>query len=149
MGANTGKEAFDYQFLVHTYFAVPDCTKCSVHGLQGMTYIDKMKDAKKFKEENKTVTIGEEVDRVYMDVPDSLTLDVDGSGKRSVNFKTTNIPDAVVWNPWVAKSKRMGDFADDEYKNMICVEPGFASPDHKVTLKPGENQSHVQVLTVN
>ena len=27
-----------------------------------------------------------------------------------------------VWNPWVDKAKRMGDFGDDEYKRMLCVE---------------------------
>lgn len=25
-------------------------------------------------------------------------------------------PDAVVWNPWVAKAQAMADFGDEEYK---------------------------------
>ena len=27
-----------------------------------------------------------------------------------------------MWNPWIAKSKRMSDFGDEEYKGMLCVE---------------------------
>lgn len=38
-----------------------------------------------------------------------------GSGS-SVQVHKHNFPDAVVWNPWVDKSKAMGDFGDDEYK---------------------------------
>ena len=36
-------------------------------------------------------------------------------------------PDVVVWNPWIAKAERMGDFGDTEYKHMCCVEPGVVT----------------------
>ena len=60
----------------------------------------------------------------------------------------TTAEDVVVWNPWVGvgrgmggacarrrrtrgaqidKSKRMGDFGDDEYTHMVCIEPGHVS----------------------
>ncbi|CAG8812728.1 18139_t:CDS:1, partial [Gigaspora rosea] len=28
-----------------------------------------------------------------------------------------------VWNPWI-KARSISDFGDEEYKNMVCVEPG-------------------------
>ena len=31
----------------------------------------------------------------------------------------------VQWNPWVAKSRRMVDFGDEEYRSMVCIEPGL------------------------
>ena len=42
----------------------------------------------------------------------------------------------VVWNPWVDKSKKMSDFGDLEYQNMICVEAGAVV--EQVVLQPGE-----------
>ena len=30
--------------------------------------------------------------------------------------KSSSLPDAVVWNPWVEKAAKMADFGDDEYK---------------------------------
>ena len=44
-------------------------------------------------------------------------------------------PDCVLWNPWVEKSKAMADFGGEEYKTMVCVEPGIVSQFH--ALQPG------------
>jgi D-hexose-6-phosphate mutarotase len=33
-----------------------------------------------------------------------------------VEVHKSGFPDAVVWNPWVAKSQAMADFGDEEYK---------------------------------
>ncbi len=41
---------------------------------------------------------------------------VDKGSGRSVEVHKQNFPDAVVWNPWIDKSKAMGDFGDEEYK---------------------------------
>lgn len=41
---------------------------------------------------------------------------VDKSSGSTVQVHKQNFPDAVVWNPWVDKSKAMGDFGDEEYK---------------------------------
>lgn len=40
-----------------------------------------------------------------------------GSGS-TIQVHKHNFPDAVVWNPWIDKSKAMGDFGDEEYK--VC-----------------------------
>ena len=29
---------------------------------------------------------------------------------------------SVVWNPAAAKAQRMGDFGDEEWRDMVCVE---------------------------
>jgi glucose-6-phosphate 1-epimerase len=52
---------------------------------------------------------------------------------------------AVVWNPWIAKAAAMGDFGDDEWTQMVCVETCNVL-DGAVTLEPG--QSHAMVATV-
>ena len=53
---------------------------------------------------------------------------------------------AVVWNPGPAKAAKMSDFADDEYKTMICVEPGLIG--HQPLLAPGAQARLSQSLIV-
>lgn len=52
----------------------------------------------------------------------------------------------VVWNPWIEKAKGMGDFGDEEYKNMICVENGSVAD--WVKLAGGQTWIAGQTLTV-
>lgn len=35
--------------------------------------------------------------------------------------------DMVLWNPWIEKTKGLSDMADEEYVNMVCLEPGLVS----------------------
>jgi len=42
----------------------------------------------------------------------------------------------VVWNPWIAKAKSMADFGDEEYKEMVCIEPAVAASG-PISLQPG------------
>lgn len=52
-------------------------------------------------------------------LPDVQIVDR-GSGAE-VCVQKANFPDAVVWNPWVDKSKAMGDFGDEEYKVRVLA----------------------------
>jgi D-hexose-6-phosphate mutarotase len=44
-----------------------------------------------------------------------LQISDSGSGA-VVEVHKSGFPDAVVWNPWVAKAQAMADFGDNEYK---------------------------------
>lgn len=33
----------------------------------------------------------------------------------------------------------MGDFADEEFHKMVCVEPGVVNPAFPTTLEPGQS----------
>ena len=44
-------------------------------------------------------------------------LQIEDSGKgQQIKIEKRGFPDAVLWNPWIAKSKGMADFDDEEYK---------------------------------
>jgi len=121
---NTGDQPFDYQAVLHTYFAVADIRQAAVRGLQDITFIDDLQGGARAVETRSAIRIAEEVDRIYVDAPQRLFVDDEAHG-RTITIEKHNMPDAVVWNPWVAKSQRMPDFGDDEYQRMVCVETGI------------------------
>jgi len=80
------------------------------------------------------VLIDREIDRTYLNAPGELLLKTSYGVVRLRS--SSELPDAVVWNPWVEKSQKMADFGDDEYLRMTCVEVGaIAQP---VSLAQGE-----------
>lgn len=120
---NTGEQPFDFQIALHTYFAVADIQRTAVCGLQGTTFIDSLRNHAREVEPRAEVRFDQETDRVYVNAPDELSIRDEASG-RVFSIRKTGMADAVVWNPWIEKSKRMPDFGDDEYPRMVCVETG-------------------------
>lgn len=132
---NTGHQSFPLTQALHTYFHIGDINAVRVNGLDGRHYIDKV-DGGKQKQQSGLVTISEEVDRIYQDVPSELVIE-DPAFKRNLHIQSQGSQTAIVWNPWMDKSSAMADFADDEYQNMICVETANAADD-VVSLPPGQ-----------
>ena len=130
---------------LHTYFQVSDCRNISIQGLEKNTYLDKPSNFQRQPASGKPITIDSEVDRIYEDVQSSVTL-LDPSWNRSITLTSEGSASAVVWNPWVEKSKAMSDFGDDEYINMICIETTNAAADGRV-LAPG--QSHTMQVKIH
>ncbi|QDZ19915.1 glycoside hydrolase [Chloropicon primus] len=145
MVTNTGCEEMVYTVALHTYFPVEDITKARVEGLYRVGYLDSLDGRLMKTEENPYILINEEVDRIYLSTPPTLRL-VDPIGKKVVTIEKFNLPDIVVWNPWVEKAKRLSDFGDNEYKEMLCVETGHIKP--AIRLAPGTVWKSEQILTV-
>ncbi|KAK4988832.1 hypothetical protein LTR50_003677 [Elasticomyces elasticus] len=121
---NEGKESFEFQMLLHTYFAVKNISKVSISGLAGTSYIDKVLDATEHSSSSPTLSITGETDRVYKSLKQDTTSILQDDKPR-LDVVRDNLTDTVVWNPWKEKAKAMGDFAPDEgYMNMVCVEVG-------------------------
>jgi glucose-6-phosphate 1-epimerase len=145
---NTGDSAFTFEEALHTYLALGDVRKVTVEGLAGREYIDKVDGAKRRKQPPGPMRIEGETDRVYLNTPDTVTVNEAPSGAaggRRLSVSKQNSAATVVWNPWVAKAAAMADFGDDEWPGMICVETANVA-DHAVTLAPG--QSHVMRAVV-
>jgi glucose-6-phosphate 1-epimerase len=132
---NTSAGAFRYEEALHTYLAVGDIRRTTVDGLAGRTFIDKVDKAARKQQPPGPFGITGETDRVYLDTPDTVTVN-DAANGRTLVVSKSGSASTVVWNPWVDKAKAMADFGDDEWPGMLCVETANAA-DNAVTLTPG------------
>ena len=143
--ANTGVEPMTFTTALHTYFRCTDATAAKVTGLKGASYLDSLNERVRREEANEFVSFNEEVDRIYLSTTDTLAVD-DVAGSRSVRITKKNLPDAVVWNPWVEKCLKTGDLGDGDYKKFLCVEAAVTST--PVVVRPGAEWTCGQVLRV-
>lgn len=142
---NTDATPFEFTVALHTYFAVGDIARASVIGLENARYLDSLDGRVEKTDSDKAVVFEREVDRIYRNTPDVLTV-VDAGNDRSIVITKTNLPDAIVWNPWVEKSLNTSDLGDLDYKSFLCVEAAAtATP---VALEPGAEWTCGQVLRV-
>jgi len=148
---NTGSKSFPFQTLLHSYYFVDgnaalDGSKCYVKGLEGYLVDDKVSGGQ-YTCGSDPIVIEGLTDRVYSPVAGKDTVDVTvgvGEGKfikisSSATCGDKNVPvSCVVWNPNKEKVAGMSDFGDDQYHDMICVEPGILNV---VTLEAGMSAS--------
>jgi glucose-6-phosphate 1-epimerase len=116
---NTGSTPLMAQEALHTYYSVGDVRQARVTGLEGLRYLDKL--ASREAVQQGAVEIKAETEYLYSDVPSRVEI-VDPVLRRRIVITTKNAAQALVWNPWIEKSKRMPDFGDDEWPGMLCVE---------------------------
>lgn len=155
--SNEGEKDFPFQALFHTYYQVDgsaalDPEQCSVRGLGGYQVIDKVTKEESIASDD-PIPITGEVDRVYSPAGPKLSADVSIAVGTAHTVTLSCFGDAdgemvpvsvVVWNPHKEKAAAMGDFGDDQYNDMICVEPGIlGSP----TLPSSSSAKLVQVIS--
>ncbi len=138
---NLSREAITIGDALHTYFKVSDIRQTTIRGLEDCPYIDKM-DGSQRKRQTGPIVIGAETDRIYLDSTADCSID-DPGWKRRIRIAKRNSRSTVVWNPWIEKAAKMGDFGENGYLNMVCVESANAADD-VVTLPPqGEHRLQV------
>lgn len=144
---NTGSGELKFTTALHTYFRC-NAQQSSVRGLGQAAYLDSLQGRQRLTQSDEAVTFDREVDRIYLGVLDQRpVLLVDDSVGRTFSVSATNMADAVVWNPHVAKAKAMADFHDDEWREMVCIEPAVVQ--QPVSLAPGEAWTGSQLLSVD
>ena len=119
---------------LHTYFGISDIGKVSVAGLEGCAYVDKVDQGQR-KTQAGPVTFHGETDRVYLDTQADCVID-DPGYQRRIRIAKSGSQSTVIWNPWAEKAASMGDFAEEGYRHMVCVESGNAL-DNRLTVDPG------------
>ncbi|MBS0587803.1 MAG: D-hexose-6-phosphate mutarotase [Proteobacteria bacterium] len=134
---NTGKEAFTITQAFHTYFKVGDINRAKVSGLAGCDYLDKAGGGNTQKHQTGDVTIDAEVDRIYLNVGNTLTIN-DAALNRRIQITSQGSKTAVVWNPWEKIAKDMADLEDHDYQRLLCVETTNAADDVREVAPGGE-----------
>ena len=131
---NCDQQAFEISSALHSYFSVADIKDVVVEGLDSTPYFDALTQELKTQEGN--VSIAEEVDRVYQNVHQPLTLH---DQKRTVHIGAEGSSSVVIWNPWKEKSATMSDMTDNAYTTMLCIETANALEDARRVPPGGEH----------
>lgn len=119
---------------LHTYLRAGGIDAVTISGLEGCAFIDQL-DPGPLKREAQSLRIGCEVDRIYQGDCRVITLS-DTALARTISVASGGSASAVVWNPWIEKSARLGDMGPDGYRHMVCIETANAGAD-VVHLTPG------------
>lgn len=140
---NIDSKPFFFTSALHSYFAIGDIAQTKISGLDGKAFIDSLHDWQIFTQHG-DITIDRETDRIYETNREDIQI-VDGKWNRQISIVSKSSANAVVWNPWVEKSKRLSQFSDSNFKQMLCIESANIGS-NSVALQTGER--HIQVLEV-
>lgn len=136
---NVGSGSLELTAALHTYFRVADATRVGIEGLDGCEYLDKVEGYAR-KRQAGPVRIAAEVDRIYLGETARIRLVDEAAGHR-LDIKSRGSRSAVVWNPWVERTRQLGDMgAPDAFRQMLCIETANAAED-VVRLAPGGRHS--------
>jgi len=135
---NKSRETQTFTAALHSYFSIDNVTTSHIEGLDDTPYFDKVQDFATF-EQAGDITIDQEVDRVYVPTQSDVLI-IDKGLNRTVRIAKTGSHSTVVWNPWIDKAAAMGDFHNEGYQTMVCVETSNALTD-SVSLDSDESHT--------
>src|SRR5690606_26244001 len=119
----------------HRCFDPSVVLQVSAAGLEGCRYIDTLLDWQEMRQQEAPV-FDAETDRIYFDTPARLSIVDPGWGRR-IHLDARGSRSAVVWNPWIDKARRLSQFPDEAWQDMLCIETANVLED-VVQLQPDE-----------
>lgn len=134
---NTGAQPQFLSQALHSYLPVSDIRETRVWGLEDAEFLDQLTGVNHLRQQG-PVTFSAEVDRIYYG--HSQTIQLDDASAHYLVIQREGSDSVVVWNPWIDKSQRLGQFPADGYLTMVCLEAANAGPDRR-TLAPGETHT--------
>lgn len=108
------------EVALHTYFSVSAIDHVQVEGLDRFGYWDQL-TGQEHRPMGRAIGFEAETDLIFEGEAEEICIRDAGWG-RSLRLRPRGSRSTVVWNPWIAKSKRLADFGDEEYLRMVCVE---------------------------
>lgn len=142
---NDGNTPFVLGEALHTYFHIGDVADVAIRGLEGCDYLDKVNGFARANQQG-AIVIESEVDRVYLNTQADCLIE-DRGLKRRIRIAQQGSRSTVVWNPWIEKAEKMGDFGPDGHRGMVCVETANAL-ENVVTVAPGAEHRMLAVISV-
>ncbi|MGI2091986.1 D-hexose-6-phosphate mutarotase [Shewanella oncorhynchi] len=137
VNTNLGTEPVTLTQALHSYFPIEDIHQLKACGFSGSKYIEFAQGP--YPQTTDEVLFDRETDRVYTDLgPVQLLHTPQGT----IEVSRENSQSAVLWNPWIEKSQRLGRFNPEDYLTMVCLEATNVLED-KVVLAAGETHSLV------
>jgi glucose-6-phosphate 1-epimerase len=136
---NTGSAPISFTAALHSYLRVHDVGEVELVGLHGVRYRESGAPGQLIRDEASVVRVDGEIDRVYVDVPRTLTL---YEPSRSVEIRLEGFRDAVLWNPGPMKAAALADLPPGGEREMLCVEAGAVQL--PVVVAPGERWEGAQ-----
>ncbi|MCK6487925.1 MAG: D-hexose-6-phosphate mutarotase [Planctomycetes bacterium] len=140
--ANTGDEPFTYQDALHTYLAVGDVRRCTVHGVEGCTYIDKT-DQHRRKQQQGPLAITRETVAIFTGHRGAVEVE-DAAWGRRLRIAKQGSDETVVWNPWEVAASTMSDLGA-RWPEMLCIEAATCG-DRRISVMPGNEHRTRQVV---
>lgn len=132
VNTNSSDETVTLTQALHSYFPIEDIHQLKASGFSGSKYIEFAQGP--YPQNTDEVLFDRETDRVYTDLgPVQLLHTPQGT----IEVSRENSQSAVLWNPWIEKSQRLGRFNPEDYLTMVCLEAANVLED-KVVLAPGE-----------
>lgn len=144
---NRSLRTISFEEALHTYLAVSDVRRVRIHGLEQTDYFDKIDGRSHRADDKNPLMITGETDRIHADSGPEIRLE-DPDLARCIIVAKQHSANTVVWNPWIAKSRQMSDFGDDEWIQMLCIESCNITHDSALTLAPGARHTLRTTLTV-
>lgn len=150
---NKDTQAFAITQALHSYFAVESIDALRIGGLENLDYLDKAKSntGAEQKSQQGEIHIEGEVDRIYLQVPEKITLKhiaPSHSADAAISLHSKNNATAVVWNPWQDLCAQSADLNDTDYTRFVCVETANAASD-VISLPAGESFSLQARIALN
>ncbi len=139
---NHDSRAFTLTQCLHPYLRVRSLESVVVHGLDQAPYSEvQSKDTGVHKG---PLVVDGVHDRAYRPLASECMVH-DGGLRRTLALTFSGAEHLTVWNPGAELAREMKDLGDDEYDQMLCVEPCNYTP---VRVEPGECHTLAMTLQV-
>ena len=142
---NLSDQTVSFSSALHSYFAVGNIEQASLDGLQDLTYLDCLKEWTP-RQQQGVLSIDQEVDRIYHGTAKQPIRLADSAWQRVIEVACSGSDSAVIWNPWIEKSRHLSHFADTAYRDMLCIETANAD-NNFVQLQP--SQQHQMTVSIS